>query len=113
MQQAYTSLDPAGVSAADEASRVRRFKRSVQSGGDVSQTVATHFACTAGLGTFVFMKRNGFQIAPVTAAKMPQFGAIFGSIAAGYLVGSFIASSQLSVRGGLDPVQIAGVSSQK
>jgi hypothetical protein len=113
MQQAYTSLDPAGVSTADEASRVRRFQQSVKSGGAVSSSVATHFALTAGLGTFVFMKNSGFRFAPVTAAKMSQYGAIFGSIAAGYVVGRFVASSQLSVRGGLDPVQMASVSSQK
>ena len=111
MQQSYTSLNPDGISQSDEASRVRKFQRFVQSGGEVSQSVSTHFALTAGLGTYVFMKNSGFRAAPFSAAKMSQYGAIFGSMAAGYIVGGLVASSTLSVRGGLDPLQLASEAS--
>lgn len=59
-------------------------------GGHPSRFLATQFGVTGGLCTYVAMRKRGFRVFPLQAAKSPQYVSIYlGAFAASWFAKSF------------------------
>lgn len=100
MQENYVSLDPVNADSMTLQQRRRvwsqRFEESL--GGKSGNVLGMQYGLTAGLVSYASLKRGGFTLAPMSAAKTPQYAGILFSGYVAYAFGVSVTQGQLGDR---------------